>query len=684
VINDTSLPSNFRILVGDFDITPGVDPGAGIHVKQERAEIKTPLYWSGSLTVVEWFGQSESLDDIENPTRWKRNQHPVQIYSGATLWATLRISTYQYEQPSDKNGGHGTATIELADKLKLEDYDHAAQPSGFDSLPSTTVGETGQQYSLVTLGNQLKYALRGATTIAQSDIIIDNIPSEVTFSAPQTDANQNPVQAAQEMAISAGFWMWIDKEEKVRFAEYPLVAPAPVLRKPLSAMLPGQYIRVPPDPNDHSTTEVESSRLENAKNVDYKWAPPGYGETFPKQLPTYALGELIEIEVLDQSQPGAGIETKSSTVYSKLNRLGIPQLESNGNFSPGRGVSTSMTFTPEGFVVTNQQVTTKMLCELNNDAYPGDTSVITGETITEKWTYSEKKVPIFRESLTTAPAFAVYDDIATGQSPVSAAGQMESWVPVGAEQYVHQLVNLVARITDVNGGYDSTLVVDGKPVREIVSAPPTPPTRTITDPNVVVQERGSVSSSGTNGGRRVIKTIGIVGQAGANKLAEIVQHLADTRRHAYYIGRAWDDSDVNFQPFQREDIYNRAVLRDGYSIAIAEDGLAVSYTGNYLGAIPAVTDTSLPPVAPPIPPWVITVEAIAIVDIVTIGSIVESINSTAIITIITSATITDTPSSALEALVIIDIITEGVIVDPPVIFQLFSDFILTLNDSHYS
>jgi hypothetical protein len=678
MINDTSLPSNFRVLVGSFDITPGIDPGAGLHIKQERTEVKTPLYWSGSITVVEWFGQSESLDRTINPTRWKRNQHPVRIYSGATLWATLRISTYQFESPSDKNGGFGTATIELADKLKLEDYDHEAMPSTFDSLPSSPAGAIGQQYNLVTLGNQLKYALRAATTIPQNDIIIDNIPSSVMFSAPQTDANQNPVQAAQEMAVSAGFWMWIDKEEKVRFAEYPLVAPAPVVRKPLSALLPGQYISVPQDTEDHSETEVISYRLENAKNIDYKWAPPGYGETFPKELPTYALGELIEIEVLNQSQPGAGVETKSSTVYSKLNRLGIPQLENNGNFSPGRGVSTSMTFTPEGFVVTNEQITTKMLCELNNDAYPGNTSVITGETITEKWTYSEKKVPLFRESLTTAPAFAVYDDIATGQGPVSAAGQMESWIPVGAEQYVHQLVNLVARITDVNGGYDSTLVVDGKPVREIVSAPPTPPTRTITDPNVVVQERGSVSSDGTNGGRRVIKTIGIVNQAGANKLAEIVQHLADTRRDGYYVGRPWDASDVNFAPFQREDIHNKAFLRDGYSIAIAEDGLAVSYTGNYLGAIPAITETVTPPVAPPVPTWKLTIAAIAINQVTTTAVIVGSLSATTVITITTSAVFGVEPP--LEAITIIDIITEGVIVEPPPIMTLNSDFILTFEE----
>jgi hypothetical protein len=682
MINDTSLPSNFRVLVGSFDITPGIDPGAGLHIKQERTEVKTPLYWSGSITVVEWFGQSESLDRTINPARWKRNQHPVRIYSGATLWATLRISTYQFESPSDKNGGFGTATIELADKLKLEDYDHEAMPSTFDSLPSSPAGAIGQQYNLVTLGNQLKYALRAATTIPQNDIIIDNIPSSVMFSAPQTDANQNPVQAAQEMAVSAGFWMWIDKEEKVRFAEYPLVAPAPVVRKPLSALLPGQYISVPQDTEDHSETEVISYRLENAKNIDYKWAPPGYGETFPKELPTYALGELIEIEVLNQSQPGAGVETKSSTVYSKLNRLGIPQLENNGNFSPGRGVSTSMTFTPEGFVVTNEQITTKMLCELNNDAYPGNTSVITGETITEKWTYSEKKVPLFRESLTTAPAFAVYDDIATGQGPVSAAGQMESWIPVGAEQYVHQLVNLVARITDVNGGYDSTLVVDGKPVREIVSAPPTPPTRTITDPNVVVQERGSVSSDGTNGGRRVIKTIGIVNQAGANKLAEIVQHLADTRRDGYYVGRPWDASDVNFAPFQREDIHNKAFLRDGYSIAIAEDGLAVSYTGNYLGAIPAITETVTPPVAPPVPTWKLTIAAIAINEVVTTAVIVGSLSATTVITITTSAVFGVEPP--LEAITIIDIITEGVIVEPPPIVTMFSDFTLEMSNSHYS
>lgn len=114
-------PPQFTITVGSLDITNLVQQ---ISIRQGAIAIGSPIVWEGSITIaktIDWEG--ESLDDFVNPTRWARGKYAVSFSIAGTLFATLRISGYAYNEDTESAQINVTQLLGLLDyRTPAEDY----------------------------------------------------------------------------------------------------------------------------------------------------------------------------------------------------------------------------------------------------------------------------------------------------------------------------------------------------------------------------------------------------------------------------------------------------------------------------------------------------------------------------------------------------------------------------------
>lgn len=187
-------PPSFTLTVGDLDITELVQQ---FSLRQNALDIRTPIYWEGSISIAKTKGWSgESLDDFENPSRWTRGKEPVSLFFNGTLFATLRIGSYAYNEDLE------TAQIEVTQMLALLDYKTPPEDYRFIETDCRAV-------AVPLVVNKLLQAA-GVTKKNTGDVgTIASIP------APDR-TGRSYVELAQEILGERGYWLYHDADETVR------------------------------------------------------------------------------------------------------------------------------------------------------------------------------------------------------------------------------------------------------------------------------------------------------------------------------------------------------------------------------------------------------------------------------------------------------------------------------------
>jgi hypothetical protein len=187
-------PPNFTLTVGSLNITSLVQQ---FSLRQNALDIRTPIYWEGTISIAKtktWSG--ESLDDFENPSRWARGNHPVSLSFNGTLFATLRIGSYAYNEDLE------TAQIEVTQMLALLDYKTPPEDYRFFETDCRPVTVTFTVDKLLQAAGITKKNTGGVGIIA-------SIP------APDR-TGRGYIELAQEILGERGYWLYHDADETVR------------------------------------------------------------------------------------------------------------------------------------------------------------------------------------------------------------------------------------------------------------------------------------------------------------------------------------------------------------------------------------------------------------------------------------------------------------------------------------
>lgn len=195
-------PPNFAIAVGDLDITEMVEQ---FSFRQSAISIENPIVWEGSIAIRKTrFWTGESLDDWANPTRWARGKHPVTITIAGSLFATLRIQSYTYDEDLD------SAEISVTQLLSLLDY--KTPPEDYKSISKSNYGIT----PLAIVASLLSAAGVPSISLGTS-LNISRIP------APDR-TNKSYIKLAQKVLGERGYWLYHDADETVKIKLLSFVA----------------------------------------------------------------------------------------------------------------------------------------------------------------------------------------------------------------------------------------------------------------------------------------------------------------------------------------------------------------------------------------------------------------------------------------------------------------------------
>ena len=628
-ILDFSLPAGSQLLMGDapnvLDLTPAI---AGCKISQPLADLKQPLNWSATITLEAVLGFPESLDKVDNHARWQRGKHPIRLYLYSTLICTLRLKTYHFDADT------GQAEITATDLIGLLDFERTVSANANFKASAQVVYNGPLLYPFMPRVLALKNVLingsllNGVQYLQDAQIITSNLPDRQPngqldgFTVDQGTGKTYPIQHAQEIVGSIGYWMWCDAAENIRFAKYPTQAVAPVRRYAYSEVeefkpKEPDFDESPPATVTAIGTQIVSAKALNKNNPDdKKLIPPGFGVEYP--IVTEAKGDG-GIVVQRTTRDGSDSDPYNRvTVEKSLSSLMPDDHPDDNSLVVANDRTNTEDYDDQGYLIQRTTVDLQPLGVIAKNSFPGETA-LTDTVTTEIWTYDDDGVPLQKEISSVRPAFAVFDDDAAGGSPTFYEGEIETWTAIGTRTYEHQVIKTIAkgRIADAANPYDATPSIVQPTEPEFINAPPQAPRKPATDPVVAKPQKAEakVAPNGEaithTGNSEIIRFSCCVGLDNAKAIAQLQANIEWQRHAAYNVVRPFDPlCDLNFVPFQREDVHNRSLIRDGYTIAIGSDGLSVAYTGNLMGTIATIPEPyeapaivpNLPTVAVPIPP----------------------------------------------------------------------------------
>lgn len=200
---NNATPPQFTLTVGGLDISELVRDG-GISLRQQQVSIANAIVWRGDIAIAEtvkWRNSGgESLDNIQNPSRWARGNQPVVLTIAGQLFATLRISGYTYDYRTQ------TAQIQVTQLLDLLDY--KTPPEDYRVISSNNTNVTPALVAARLL------SAAGIPSFDLSDITSnDGIP-------PPDRSNRSYIGLAQEVLGERRYWLYHAPDETVKAVRY--------------------------------------------------------------------------------------------------------------------------------------------------------------------------------------------------------------------------------------------------------------------------------------------------------------------------------------------------------------------------------------------------------------------------------------------------------------------------------
>lgn len=195
-------PPQIQLTVGDLDVTNLV---TAINLRQSAIQVRKPIFWQGTIDLVGgalWTG--ESLDDFANPNRWARGKEAISLTLDGTLFATLRIGSYFYDEETYK------ARMTVSQLINLVDY--MTPPEDYRFI-SNSRRNTGLATAVAALLNGTD-----SLTLDLSDYVGD-----ASFPAPDR-SNKSYVALAQEILGERGYWLYHAPDETVKVKRLDLDA----------------------------------------------------------------------------------------------------------------------------------------------------------------------------------------------------------------------------------------------------------------------------------------------------------------------------------------------------------------------------------------------------------------------------------------------------------------------------
>jgi hypothetical protein len=626
---DFSLPPDFQLLMGDapnvLDLTPAL---ASFNLAQPLCALGTPLIWSASITIAAVAGFPESLDKVDNFSRWQRGKHPIRLFLYGELIVTLRLRSYHYDADT------GMAEITATDLLGLLDFERTASANASFKTQSKVVYDGPLLYPfmprLLALRNVLinGSVLNGVQYIRDEQIITSNLPDRQPngqpdgFTVDQGTGKTNPIVHAQEIVDGLGFWAWCDPEESIRFAKYPTDAVVPARRYAygeVEEFKPKEpdFDASPPSTVTAIGTHIVSVKVLNKSNPEEaRLIPPGFGVSYP--IVTEAKGD-DGIVVQRTTRYGSANDPYNRVIVEKSLASLMPDDHPDDNtLIVANDRSNTADYNEQGYLDQLTTIDLQPLGAIASETFPGETAF--GETLTtESWRYDSNGVPLEKEIISVRPGYAVFGDEAAGSGATFYEGEVETWTPIGTRKYEHLIVKSKPRgtIADTKNPYDATPSIVQPTEPDFLDAPPSAPRKPATDPAVAKPQKADANvapkgeTEGYAGRKSIIRFSCCIGLDNAAAIAQQQAHIEWQRHAAYNVVRPFDPlCDLKFVPLQREDVHNRSLVRDGYTITIGSDGLSVAYTGNLMGKIAAIPQPYeapaivpiLPTIAVPVPP----------------------------------------------------------------------------------
>lgn len=605
----------------NLNLTPAI---VGMKINHPLASLGESLISSATITLGNVIDFPESLDKVDNYTRWQRGKHAIKLYLYGALIRTLRLKTYYYDDEA------GQAELNAVDILGLLNFDRNKSVNGNfrEKATAVTVGLT--TYSFIPRVLMLEGVLTNGSIIDEvqylqpSQIITSNLPllkpdgKEDGFTADVDRSKRNPIEVAQEIVAALGYWMWCDTSENIRFVKYPTDVLTPSRRYAFNEVEEFKPKEQDSDESPPSTVTAIGTMVVNARaaiasvtpSSPLTEAPPFYDFNVIRDDPAPAgvpAGFGIKYPITTEAKGDGGIVVQRTTrfgdendpynrvlVKKSLASLMPDEYPDDNTLVTASDRTIASDYDDQGYLVVKTDTDSQPLGVMAAALFPGSTAL--GKiVVTERWVYNLRHVPLRREIIAKRPAFAVFDDEEAGSAPTFFAGEIETWTPIGTNTYEHQVIKTVPKgvLADSLNPYDTTPTIIDPTEPDFVSAPPEAPSKPATNPNVVIFERVDVNVApngepkGFAGQSKTVSFSNSAGNAGA--IAKLQANIEWQRHAAYNVTRPFDPlCDLDFAPFQREDVHNRSMIRDGYTIVIGEDGLSVSYTGNLLGTIATI------------------------------------------------------------------------------------------------
>jgi len=371
-----SVGDGFKVFVGDLDITPAVQ---GLNLKRPMTEIMTPQSWTGSLTLSTLLDPAlvlESLDDLLNPTRWARGQFPVTVTLRNTLFATLRIMEYFYDEDSM------TGEAELGDILTLVDFRSPAEDYSQNFKPCAPV----------TIQEIVQTGLKAAGVTSYQIQVPGSVP------VPPDKPSGSWIQWIQGYLGERGYWLYVDPSEVVRVEKYPMTH-SPSLRRHRNLVESFKRERSPDYPPEKLTITATGQKFNSCDGEPE--GVPDISEEFgslssedgggaDNVLLSRTTTVLVKKPLFGQEQSGSDgqAEVRRTKVEQALGAVFPKTEEGNTTLVTTVVTVTKKKYNNKRFLEAEETVVDKLLGLCLPEAFEGDKQLIPGAEKTLV-TYSE-------------------------------------------------------------------------------------------------------------------------------------------------------------------------------------------------------------------------------------------------------------------------------------------------------
>lgn len=634
-------PPPMQMLVGDFDIAPFI---TSLSISRPLAEINTPLSWTGTCELAQPANYPllpESLDDLENPSRWARGVHPVRLYFKGVLFATLRILEYYYDEDEL------TASIQLGDLLGLLDDKAPAQDYkglGFAPCTSTSVG----------------YLVNVALSSAGVRCIKVGVGGEIPV--PPNKPNGSWIRWAQQYLGERGYWLYVEPDECVNAVRYPTFQRSVLLRKSRMGVEGYKRERSPDIPADKIIVTGSTEKYatcgtgndEDDVSEDFGLIKNKNGQDV-RALQRRETTQIIQKATLRRgtSQQGMPIGVKSNYQTVQIRRITVEQaigVVFPDDYPGQTGIITTernleyKAYDSQGRLRARYVKSDRLLGQILPEAFKGDrTMVSNAERILEEWMETYPGVtPAYNDGVVRRKEYTLWSLFAEGTDATQLQGAGAPRVAFGGVNYLKAIKEQTfetwkggppptggdkcgcdrysytkrawkreqqeVKASEVNVVAANTNYTEDTPYYRVGalqlqtnqskdnedSTPPSWETLEPECPTCTIDLKGEASFAAASYSsyrkrEEYVSCSTLTNNTEAQQLAHLLGSLAHQRMRSRTINLPMPDEYlVNPTPFACVHIHKGAYVMDNPSLNLAVDGLEVAFKGNYLGAIPQV------------------------------------------------------------------------------------------------